>query len=231
MVHHFHCSSFRLLEVLSIVAAITSLQVRAWLSSSVGPDSKLLIKRDFMVCNVLNYGAKADKETDIAPALLAAFADCKNGGLVYVPEGDYGMSSSAGFEGGSNWGLQIDGVIYRTGQMHGTMLTFYNSSNFGIFSRNGQGAIQGNGYEYHRQGNLKGPRLIRITQCEKFEVHDLLLIDSPSFHLNLIDCHQAEVYNINIKGADHGGLDGIDVSGSNIYIHDVSPSFFVCNEG
>jgi len=35
-------------------------------------------------------------------------------------------------------------------------------------------------------------------------------------------CKNGEVYNMLIRGGDHGGLDGIDVWSDNIYIHDVS---------
>lgn len=35
--------------------------------------------------------------------------------LVYVPAGDYGMSTWVTLSGGSAWAFQLDGVIYRTG--------------------------------------------------------------------------------------------------------------------
>jgi rhamnogalacturonan hydrolase len=34
-------------------------------------------------------------------------------------------------------------------------------------------------------------------------------------------CVSGEVYNMIIRGANEGGLDGIDVWGDNIYIHDI----------
>ena len=34
-------------------------------------------------------------------------------------------------------------------------------------------------------------------------------------------CTDAEIYNLAIRGGDHGGLDGIDLWGSNIHVHDV----------
>lgn len=44
---------------------------------------------------------------------------------------------------------------------------------------------------------------------------------APEFHVILDNSQSGEVYNLAIRGADIGGSDGIDVSGSNIWIHDV----------
>ncbi len=49
------------------------------LSGRVGPTTTTESKRK-SVCNVLKYGAVADKTTDIGPAIQSAFAACKNGG-------------------------------------------------------------------------------------------------------------------------------------------------------
>lgn len=37
------------------------------------------------------------------------------GPKVYVPPGDYGMSTWVSLSGGQNWAFQLDGIIYRTG--------------------------------------------------------------------------------------------------------------------
>jgi rhamnogalacturonan hydrolase len=44
---------------------------------------------------------------------------------------------------------------------------------------------------------------------------------APAFHLILDTCTGGEVYNLIIRGGNEGGLDGIDVWGFNIHIHDV----------
>ena len=85
------------------------------LSGKVGPVTSIATKAAKKTCNVLNYGAKADKSTDLGPALVSAFAACKAGGLVVIPSGDYVMKTWATMNGGKNWALQLDGVIYRTG--------------------------------------------------------------------------------------------------------------------
>ncbi len=53
-------------------------------------------------------------------------------------------------------------------------------------------------------------------------MHDIKLVDAPMFHLVVNNGTNGEVYNMAIRGADEGGLDGVDVSGDNIWIHDVS---------
>lgn len=58
-------------------------------------------------------------------------------------------------------------------------------------------------------------------QVTDFSVHDIALVDSPAFHLVMDTCKNGEVYNMIVRGANMGGLDGVDVWGSNIWIHDV----------
>ena len=55
--------------------------IQAQLSGSVGPTTSTASKAAKKVCNVLSYGAKADKSTDLGPALLAAWNACKTGGI------------------------------------------------------------------------------------------------------------------------------------------------------
>ena len=46
-------------------------------------------------------------------------------------------------------------------------------------------------------------------------------MDAPEFFLVMDTCSNGEVYNSIIRGGSEGGLDGIDVWGKNIWIHDV----------
>lgn len=113
------------------------------LSGKVGPLTSHAAKSKVKTCSVLDYGGKADKSTDVGPALLKAFAACKSGGTVVVPAGDYAMKTWATFEGGKAWALQLDGVIYRTGTDAGNMLFVRNANDFELFSSTGKGAVQG----------------------------------------------------------------------------------------
>lgn len=90
-----------------------------------------------------------------------------------------------------------------------------------------------------------GPRILRLVNVVDFSIHDIALVDGkyqstmgPSeaswffadtciagaFHLVMDTCSNGEVYNMAIAGANEGGLDGIDVWGDNIYIHDIEVS-------
>ncbi|MCJ1324566.1 hypothetical protein MMC10_001228 [Thelotrema lepadinum] len=206
------------------VAAATTLLfsslASAQLSGSVGPTTSTASKAAKKICNVLNYGAKADKSTDLGPPLASAFAACKSGGIVYIPPGDYAMSTWQTLNAGTGWALQLDGTIYRTGTAGGHMIIVENAKDFEFFSQTSKGAMQGYGYQFTSKGTY-GPRLVRIVTSSNFAIHDLALVDSPAFHLILDNSSNGEVYNLIIRGGNEGGLDGIDVSGSNIFIHDV----------
>jgi len=91
-----------------------------------------------------------------------------------------------------------------------------------IFSTTGRGAFQGNGYQYHAKGSIQGPRILRFVKVTNFAVHDIKMVDAPAFHFSMDTCKNGEVYNIIIRGAYMGGIDGIDVWSENVWIHDVS---------
>lgn len=128
-----------------VVAAVAFLPAAVFgqLSGKVGPLTTHAAKSKVKTCSVLDYGGKADKSTDIGPALLKAFAACKTGGTVVVPAGNYAMATWATFEGGKAWALQLDGIIYRTGTAAGNMLFIRNANDFEMFSSTGKGAVQG----------------------------------------------------------------------------------------
>ena len=101
------------------------------------------------------------------------------------------------------------------------MIFIEHGTDFEMFSSTGEGAIQGTGYVFHNEGSLDGPRILRLYDMTSFSVHDLALVDSPSFHFSMDTCDQGEVFNLAIRGGDSGGLDGIDVWSTNTWIHDV----------
>ena len=193
----------------------------AQLSGSVGPSTSASSKGTTKTCNVLDHGAKADKTTDLGPAIQSAFKECSSGGVVYIPPGDYALDTWVKLSGGKGWALQLDGVIYRTGSDGGNMFMIEHSSDFELFSSTSRGAVQGSGYEFHADGSLDGPRILRLYEVSDFSVHDVALVDSPAFHFSMDTCENGEVYNMAIRGGDSGGLDGIDVWSTNIWVHDV----------
>ncbi|KAL3445995.1 pectin lyase fold/virulence factor [Aspergillus insuetus] len=197
------------------------LLVKGQLSGSVGPLTSASSKSQAKTCNIVDYGAVADKATDIGSALQSAWDDCSSGGVIYIPPGDYAMETWVTLSGGNACAIQLDGIIYRTGTDGGNMIMIKHSSDFEFFSSTSEGAIQGYGYEFHAEGSMDGPRIMRLYDVSDFSVHDVALVDSPLFHFSLDTCYNGEVYNLAIRGGNSGGLDGIDVWSENVWIHDV----------
>jgi len=55
-----------------------------------------------------------------------------------------------------------------------------------------------------------------------FAIHGFALVDAPAFHLTIATSNNGELFNVIIRGGNKGGLDGVDVWGNNIWVHDVS---------
>lgn len=55
-------------------------------------------------------------------------------------------------------------------------------------------------------------------------MHDLILVDSPKFHIVFDFAVNLEVYHLTIRGANLGSYDGVDVVGTNYWVHDIEVS-------
>ncbi|KAF7974786.1 hypothetical protein HWV62_11271 [Athelia sp. TMB] len=207
----------------------------AQLSGAVGPTTPLAAKRT-TICNVLDYGGKIGT-TDIGPAISAAFNQCvkvHSGSTLYVPPGNYGMATWVTLDDGVHWAFQMDGFITRTATTGGHMIIIENANDFEFYSSTSAGTIQGLGYECRDAG----PRLIRMVTSTNWSLHDLILVDceftfqcdvfetnddmpAPEFHLIVQGGSNGEIYNLAIRGANIGGSDGVDISGTNHWVHDV----------
>lgn len=78
----------------------------------IGPTTPL--SRKVIECNILDYGAKADNETNAAPAIQAAYDDCVRpnpGSRLIVPEGNYLITEDIVLANATNWAFQLDGLI------------------------------------------------------------------------------------------------------------------------
>ncbi|KAI8241369.1 Rhamnogalacturonase A [Colletotrichum sp. SAR 10_96] len=180
----------------ALLAAVLSLSgVAAQLTGPVGPTTALSKKTT--ECNILNYGGISDNSTDVADAIENAYKSCilvHAGSRLIVPEGNY--------------------LIKRTAILS-------NAVDFEFFSQNGKGAIQGQGYLYRNSGNTFRPRLVRLISPINTSVHDLILVDSPKFHIVFDFAVNLEAYHLTIRGANLGSYDGVDVVGTNYWIHDI----------
>ena len=195
-------------------------QALAALTGHVGPTTSFTSKAANKICNIIDYGASTNG-SDIGDALSSAWSDCAVGGLVYIPPGNYSMSTFPQLKDGTSSAVQLDGVINRIGSNGDTMLSFRNCQDFELFSGNSKGALQGYGYEYLSDGNY-GPRMMRFQDMGNFSVHGIAIIDSPSYYLTLGTVSNGEIYNIIMRGPTViGGTDAIDVWGHNVWIHDI----------
>lgn len=194
----------------------------AQLSGTVGPTTSTAAKAATKVCNILNYGGVASATTDNSAAIASAWAACKTGGEVYIPSGSYGLSTWVTLTGGSGVSINLEGIIYRmtAGTAGGNMIFIEHTTDFEFYSATSKGAIQGYGYVFHEE-NTYGPRILRLYEVTDFSVHDIALVDSPAYHLTMDTCTNGEVYNMIVRGGNRGGLDGVDVWGTNIWVHDV----------
>jgi rhamnogalacturonan hydrolase len=126
--------------------------------------------------------------------------------------------------GGSAYALQIDGLITLTsdGSFGGNAIVIKGASDVEVFSSNGLGAINGQGYITRITSSGQNARLFRFINCSNISFHDIILVDSPTFHLIFNDVSNMEAYHITIRGPNIGGTDGIDlICTDNCYLHDL----------
>ncbi|KAF2182075.1 glycoside hydrolase family 28 protein [Zopfia rhizophila CBS 207.26] len=205
---------------LFVLALLSHSFASAQLSGRVGPLTTYAAKAAVKVCNVLDYGAKSDSSTDLGPPLATAWVACRGGGLVYIPAGNYAMSTWVSLRQGSGAAIQLDGTIIRASDTGGNMISIEDSDDFEFFSGTSKGAMQGYGYKLISQGTF-GARFIRFTNVSNFSIHGIALVDSASYYLVFDTCTNGEIYNLILRGIQIGETDGIDIWGQNIWVHDV----------
>lgn len=103
------------------------------------------------ICNIQNYGGKADNLTDVGAAIQRTFDQCvkhtPNSRLV-VPEGNYLARTVAFMSGGIGWAFQLDGLITRSSAFANhdhdsfNILFFKYCKDVEIFSSNGKGGTE-----------------------------------------------------------------------------------------
>jgi rhamnogalacturonan hydrolase len=87
-------------------------QVSSQLIGPVGATTPLHEKT--RLCNILDFDGIADNNTDVAPAITAAFEKCvkrQPRSRLVVPEGNYLLKQSIVLSNGTNWAFQLDGLI------------------------------------------------------------------------------------------------------------------------
>ena len=110
------------------------------------------------------------------------------------------MSSSVQL-GGEDWAFQLDGLITlnATGAFTGNAFVFKYVEDLEIFSSNNLGAINGQGYVNRYGGPGSNTRLLRVISGNRVSVHNIVLVDSPAFHLIFDGVNNTEVYYMTIR--------------------------------
>ncbi|KAL7650277.1 hypothetical protein ACMYSQ_012077 [Aspergillus niger] len=211
-------------SILFILFSVFAGLAAGQLIGPVGPTTQLEDKD--IECNILDYGGVADNETDVATSIETTFTECvlnNPKSRLVIPEGDYLIKRSVVLSNGTNWAFQLDGLItaaYGGNWTVDHVLVIVNAVDFEFYSSNGLGAFQGQGYIYRNLANTDRPRLVRLISPTNASVHDLILVDSPKFHIVFDFAVNLEAYHLTIRGANLGSYDGIDAIGTNYYIHD-----------
>ncbi|KAF5524487.1 putative rhamnogalacturonase A [Colletotrichum aenigma] len=173
-------------------------------SCLIVPEGNYLIKRTAILSNGTNWAFQLDGLITLAyggnwtvdrELILQGFAGVEQ------------LNATINGEG--------DGLFLQNG------ITIINAVNFDFYSQNGKGAIQGQGYLYRNSGNTFRPRLVRLVFPINTSVHDLILVDSPKFHIVFDFAVNLEAYHLTIRGANLGSYDGVDVVGTNYWIHGI----------
>ncbi|KAI8665468.1 hypothetical protein LRP88_04030 [Fusarium phalaenopsidis] len=173
-------------------------------SRLIVPDGSYLIKRSVVLSNGTNWAFQLD------------------GLITLAYGGNWTVDRELilqGFAGVGPLNATINGE--GDGQFLQNGLTIINPVDFEFYSSNGKGAIQGQGYIYRNLADTFRPRLVRLISPIDTAVHDIILVDSPKFHIVFDFAQNLEVYHLTIRGANLGSYDGVDVVGTNYWVHDI----------
>ncbi|KAM0209972.1 hypothetical protein ACHAPA_008211 [Fusarium lateritium] len=190
-------------------------------SRLVVPEGQYLIKRSVVLSNGTNWAFQLDGLITLAyggnwtvdrKLILQGFAGVGPLNATINGEGDGQFLQN---------GLTIINRKHTVINSSILSLTRVSAVDFEFFSKNGKGAIQGQGYIYRNLANTFRPRLVRLISPIDTAVHDLILVDSPKFHIVFDFAENLEVYHLTIRGANLGSYDGVDVVGTNYWIHDI----------
>ncbi|KAI8589326.1 glycoside hydrolase family 28 protein [Geranomyces variabilis] len=165
--------------------------------------------------------------TDIGPLITALYTSCVQlnpGSTLLIPAGQHSLQTNVLFSKPVPFTLRIDGDVEVpfNPKLGGTMLQFTRCNRITV---TGRGSMNGNGNMWREGRDLTlypgRPRLLRLQQCDNSLISDLRFINAAKFHITVVGDNN-EIRNVDIK-ADHiGETDGIDISGNNNYVHDVS---------
>lgn len=131
-------------------------QASASVSNGPWPTPVTALAGKVRICNILDYGGRADNTTDVGAAIQKTFDQCVKhtpNSRLLVPEGHYLARTMAFMSGGISWAFQIDGLITRASDFANhdhdafNVLFFKYCKDLEIFSSNSFGGNKSALYE------------------------------------------------------------------------------------
>ncbi|XP_058746863.1 probable polygalacturonase At3g15720 [Vicia villosa] len=180
--------------------------------------------------NVMQYGATGDGKSDDTKAFSSAWSNaCKAEGktTLVIPSGKSFLVKKVDFSGPCNAEIliQFEGKIVAPSKdawEARPYLIEIDSVNGLTIDGNNVGEIDGNGATWWDCSDCKRPGVFHFHKCDKLNVSNLAISNSPRSHVSVNECNGATISKISIDAPDSSpNTDGIDVSDStNILIQD-----------
>jgi polygalacturonase len=189
--------------------------------------------------NVTNYGARGDGVTTNTVAIQAAIdaAATAGGGIVEVPTGVF---LSGPLQMASRINLRVNGTLrmlplakYPGGFTD--PVNFISGKNLHDLAISGSGTIDGQGspwWPYAKTAGAKRPRMISFSSVERVLIENVLLTNSPMFHIAI----SGKTTDVTVRGVTiransstdpvnpSHNTDACDVTGKRILIQDCDVS-------
>ncbi|MBD2211911.1 glycoside hydrolase family 28 protein [Nostoc linckia FACHB-104] len=186
------------------------------------------------VCNVINFGAKANGIDKDTKAIQSAINNCAQagGGIVQVPSGKYLIDPiflksrvTLFIDKGAVLLASQNPLAYKaTTSSTSNSLALVNAVNQSDIAIAGQGTIDGAGAAWWnavrvakktQKSEIVRPRLVVFSHCQRVLVAGITLMNSPSFHLVPMYSDYVTVKDVTIKAPPNSpNTDGIDPSSS-----------------
>jgi polygalacturonase len=233
-------------------ASATSVEVQP--TGAFTPDGSFatpaLPKIPSKVFDITHYGAIGDGVATNSAAIQAAIdaASSAGGGTVDVPAGVY---LSGPLQMASRINLRVDGTLRMLplGQYPGgttNPANFISGANLEDIAISGNGTIDGQGRPWWPYARIRGaerPRMIHLSACQRVLIENVLLTNSPMFHIAISGgTTDVTVRGVTIRANPSSdplnpghNTDACDVSGRHVLIQDCNVSVgddnFTCGGG
>lgn len=185
-------------------------------------------------------------QQDDEPTLSELLLSLEDYDSVYIPNGMYTISGGLELNDVNHVTLQLDGTLAFSSHGWprydgGHVKNAFTISNVTYLSIRGHGQLDGQGYHWwgvpflgyllHAENR---PRLLQVKHSKHIQVSGISLVNSPYWTLDIHRCDYVEVSQLSVVNVRSSSAiptlwdmtafntDGIDVSGTYIWVHDVA---------